>query len=212
MKPIRRTLILASASLGVAVRAALGVLGVLGVVGTSQAQSAAKFPMKVAHLESPTQPRHQAFLKVAELVRTRTNGEVDMQLFPAGQLGSGRQIVEGVQFGTIESTMMPVSFIAGFNPSVSILDIPYLFPTDRAKSQQLRQSAFGKAVLESFNSRQLLGRLGSSVSLRMRTRPCGVSRAEQGAHHFRERVNGPILAVVFLPHTIRMTAALWDWN
>ncbi|MFM9885059.1 MAG: TRAP transporter substrate-binding protein [Burkholderiales bacterium] len=151
MRPLRRALILAFASLGVAALAALGI------VGTSQAQSSAKFPMKVAHLESPTQPRHQAFLKVAELVRTRTNGEVDMQLYPAGQLGSARQIVEGVQFGTIESTMMPVSFIAGFNPSVSILDIPYLFPTDRARSQQLRQSVFGKAVLESFNSRQLLG-------------------------------------------------------
>lgn len=146
MKSIRRSLIAGCAS-----------LAALGLAGAAQAQSSAKFPMKVAHLESPTQPRHQAFLKVAELVRTRTNGEVDMQLFPAAQLGNARQIMEGVQFGTIESTMMPVSFVAGFNPAVSILDIPYLYPTDRAKSQQLRQSAFGKAVLESFTSRQLLG-------------------------------------------------------
>ena len=135
----------------------LGCAAAAGVAlaGAAAAQSA-KYPMKIAHLESPTQPRHQALLKVAELVKSRTNGEVDMQVFPAAQLGNARQEVEGVQFGTIEATMMPAAFIAGFNPAVSILDIPYLFPTDRAKSQQLRNSAFGKAVLDSFSSRQLV--------------------------------------------------------
>ena len=123
--------------------------------GAGQAQTSTKFPMKVAHLESPTQPRHQGLLKVAELVRSRTGGEVDMQVYPAAQLGNARQQVEGVQFGTVEASMMPAAFIAGFNPAVSVLDIPYLFPSDRAKSQRLRESAFGKAVLESFASRQL---------------------------------------------------------
>jgi tripartite ATP-independent transporter DctP family solute receptor len=146
MSPFRRSFI-----------AAAVCAAALALSGSAVAQSKAKYPMKVGHLESPTQPRHQAFLKVAELVKQRTNGEVEMQLFPAAQLGNARQQVEGVQFGTIEATMMPAAFIAGFNPAVSVLDIPYLFPTDRAKSQQLRSSAFGKAVLDSFSSRQLLG-------------------------------------------------------
>ncbi len=128
----------------------------LGAAGAAQAQSKAKYTMKIAHLEAPTQPRHQGLLKVAELVRSRTNGEVEIQLYPASQLGNARQMVEGVQFGTIEATMMPGAFLGGFNPAVSVLDIPYLFPTDRAKSQRLRESAFGQAILNSFNSRGLL--------------------------------------------------------
>ena len=147
MNSIRRSFALAAAS--------LLVLG-LGA-GAAQAQSKAKYVTRIGHLESPTQPRHQGLTKVAELVRARTDGEVDMQIFPAAQLGNARQQVEGVQFGTIEATMMPVAFVAGFNPAVSVLDIPYLFPSDRAKSQQLRESAFGKAVLDSFSSRQLVG-------------------------------------------------------
>ncbi len=147
MNSLRRSLVVAAASL-----AALGV-----GAGAAHAQSKAKFPMKIGHLESPTQARHQGLTMVAHLVRSRTSGEVDMQIFPAAQLGNARQQVEGVQFGTIEATMMPVAFVAGFNPAVSILDVPYLFPTDRAKSQRLRESAFGKAVLESFSSRQLVG-------------------------------------------------------
>ena len=126
-------------------------------LGVAHAQPKAKYTMKIAHLEAPTQPRHQGLVKVGELVKSRTNGEVEIQLFPASQLGNARQMVEGVQFGTIEATMMPAAFLGGFNPAVSILDIPYVFPTDRAKSQQLRESAFGKAILDSFKSRQLLG-------------------------------------------------------
>ena len=127
-----------------------------GFAGAAAAQSKAKYTMKIAHLEAPTQPRHLGLLKVGELVKARTNGEVEVQLFPASQLGNARQMVEGVQFGTIEATMMPAAFLGGFNPAVSVLDIPYLFPTDRAKSQRLRESAFGQAILNSFNSRGLL--------------------------------------------------------
>jgi len=136
------------------VKTLLAASAALVFSGPAVAQS--KFPMKIAHLESPIQPRHQALLKVAELVKSRSNGEVDIQLFPAAQLGNARQQVEGVQFGTIESSMMPAAFIAGFNPVVSILDIPYIYPSDRAKSQQLRSSAFGRAILDSFASRQLV--------------------------------------------------------
>jgi tripartite ATP-independent transporter DctP family solute receptor len=144
MSPFRRRILLALAA------AALAPCG-------AQAQPKAKYPMKLGHLEAPTQPRHQGLAKVAELVKARTNGEVDIQIYPASQLGNARQMVEGVQFGTIEATMMPAAFLGGFNPAVSILDIPYIFPTDRAKSQQLRDSAFGRAILESFGTRNLHG-------------------------------------------------------
>src|SRR3954469_12457308 len=128
----------------------------VGLAGAAAGQPKAKYTMKIAHLEAPTQPRHLGLLKVGELVKARTNGEVEVQLFPASQLGNARQMVEGVQFGTIEATMMPAAFLGGFNPAVSVLDIPYLFPTDRAKSERLRESAFGQAILNSFNSRGLL--------------------------------------------------------
>ena len=138
-------------------RLLLGLAAAALAAGTAHAQPKARYVMKIGHLEAPTQPRHQGLAKVAELVKARTNGELEIQLFPASQLGNARQMVEGVQFGTIEATMMPAAFLGGFNPAVSILDIPYVFPTDRAKSQQLRESAFGRAILESFGSRNLLG-------------------------------------------------------
>ena len=120
------------------------------------AQAKAKFTARIGHLEAPTQPRHQGLLKVAQLVKERTNGEVEFQIFDSSKLGNARQMNEGTQMGSIEGTVSPAAFLAGFNPAVSILDIPYLYPTSRVASQKLRQSAFGKAILDSFSSRGLV--------------------------------------------------------
>jgi C4-dicarboxylate-binding protein DctP len=124
--------------------------------GPALAQSKAKYSAKVGHLEAPTQPRHLGLVKVAELVKARTGGEVELQLFPSSQLGNARQMIEGTQLGTEESTVMPAAFLGGFNPAISILDIPYLFPSDRAAAQKLRGGRFGRALLDSFASRGLV--------------------------------------------------------
>ena len=128
-------------------------LAALGLAGAAHAQSKAKYSARIGHLESPQQPRHQALMKVVELVRARTNGEVEMQIFPSSQLGNARQMIEATQLGTNEGTVMPAAFLGGFNPAVSVLDIPYLLPSDRAAAQRLRGGAFGQAILDSFAAR-----------------------------------------------------------
>lgn len=128
-------------------------LAVCMVAGSAAIAGAAKYEARIGHLESPLQPRHKGLEKVAKLVKERTNGEVEFKLFPSSQLGNQRQMNEGVQFGTIEGTVSPAAFLGGFNPAVSIMDIPFLLPADRAKAQELRQGAFGKAVLKTFDSK-----------------------------------------------------------
>lgn len=113
---------------------------------------AAEFVAKIGHLESTQQSRHIFLEKVAKLVKERTDGAVEFQIYPQGQLGSQREMTEGVQLGTIQATVAPAAFLGGFNPAVSILDIPYLLPQDDEQAQKLRSGAFGKAVCDSFNS------------------------------------------------------------
>ncbi len=136
---------------------ATGGLAAAGLVaGEAFAQGAARYTAKVAHLENPTQPRHRGLEKVASLVKERTRGEVEFKLYPSSQLGQARQQIEGTQFGAIECTVMPAAFLGGFNPVVSIFDIPFLLPEDRAKAMELRTGPFGQYVLDSFKSRGLV--------------------------------------------------------
>ncbi len=125
--------------------------------GPALAQGAAKYVAKVAHLESPLQPRHKGLEQVAALVKQRTNGEVEFKIYPARQLGPARQEIEGVQFGAIECTVMPAAFLGGFNPVVAIFDIPFLYPEDSEKANAIRTGALGKFVLDSFSKRGFVG-------------------------------------------------------
>lgn len=120
---------------------------------TSTPVFAADFTAKIGHLESDQQSRHVHLLKVAELVKDRTNGAVEFQIFPSAQLGNQREMTEGVQLGTLEATVSPAAFIGGFNPAVSILDIPFLLPADADKAQALREGEFGTALLDSFSTK-----------------------------------------------------------
>jgi C4-dicarboxylate-binding protein DctP len=112
---------------------------------------------KIGHLESPQQSRHVFLEKVAALVAERTDGAVEFELFPQGQLGNQRQMTEGVQLGTLEATVSPAAFLGGFNPAISVLDIPYLLPADEDKAQALREGPFGAALLDTFASRGVVG-------------------------------------------------------
>ncbi|HEY0918963.1 TRAP transporter substrate-binding protein [Devosia sp.] len=122
----------------------------VGILATVMPVVAQQFTARIGHLESDQQPRHKGLVMVADLVKERTGGAVEFQLFPAGQLGQAREMNEGVQLGVLEGTVSPAAFLAGFNPAVSILDVPYLYPADREQSAALRNGAFGQAVLDSF--------------------------------------------------------------
>lgn len=132
-------------------RSAIGFVGLIAAAAVAGSPALAQeFHARIGHLESAQQARHQGLEMVAELVRERTDGAVGFELFPAGQLGQAREMNEGVQLGVIEGTVSPAAFLAGFNPAVSVLDIPFLYPADRDLAAELRNGAFGDAVLDSF--------------------------------------------------------------
>lgn len=118
-----------------------------GLFGEATAQT---YTARIGHLENPDQPRHIALMRVAELVSERTDGEVEFTIFPSSQLGGQREMNEGVQLGTLEGTVSATSWMAGFNPYVTILDIPYFIPNDPEHAQELRESEFGQRLLQTF--------------------------------------------------------------
>ncbi|MBZ0216247.1 MAG: TRAP transporter substrate-binding protein [Fimbriimonadaceae bacterium] len=130
-----------------------GGLSIIAVTGSW----AAEFVAKIGHLESPAQSRHVHLEKVAKLVAERTGGAVEFQIFPQAQLGNQREMTEGVQLGVIQGTVSPAAFLGGFNATVSILDIPFLYPADSDAAQNLREGAFGDALLASFNDKGVVG-------------------------------------------------------
>ncbi|WP_319518862.1 TRAP transporter substrate-binding protein [uncultured Martelella sp.] len=69
-------------------------------------------------------------------VEAKTDGAIEVQLFPANQLGQIPATVEGVAMGTIEVTAPASSFFVQYDKKFEVLDVPGLFG-DLAEAQKV---------------------------------------------------------------------------
>ena len=86
--------------------------------------------LKLGHvLPGGDHPYQQGAVKFSELVQSRTNGRIKIDIFPSGQLGGERDMVEGLKIGTLDLviTASPVAGAVANDRKVFLLDIPYLF-------------------------------------------------------------------------------------
>ena len=86
--------------------------------------------LKIAHILPAGDPRDLGARKLEELVEADPACEIDIQVYPSGQLGMFKDINEGVQFGSIEMSIMPASYIVGTEPLFGVFDLPFFWPAD----------------------------------------------------------------------------------
>lgn len=69
----------------------------------------------------------QGLQKFAELVKERSGGELEVEIYPDGQLGNLAESVEQVQNGIIDMTTAVPSILAEFVPELQVFGVPFLF-------------------------------------------------------------------------------------
>ncbi len=62
-----------------------------------------------------------------EVVEERTDGRYVFRHFPSSGLGGEREVIEGVQLGTVEATIVSSGTLANFVEEAGVFDIPFLF-------------------------------------------------------------------------------------
>lgn len=103
--------------------------------------------LRYAHFQaaSLSAPKHAAALAFESCVEGKTSGGIDVQIFPASQLGDGGQVIEGLQLGTVQMAVVhdgPVS--AAYKP-FAVLALPFLFD-DQAMAWAVMDGPFGEAL------------------------------------------------------------------
>jgi len=107
---------------------ALSFAVVLIVLWNGPASAQYKATMKLASATAPDHPYNVGAQKFADLIKERTNGRIQIKIYPSLQLGKGeREMLEGVQQGAIDLLVTSTGPLGGFSPSINILDFPFLF-------------------------------------------------------------------------------------
>ena len=69
---------------------------------------------------------HQVALNWAAAVEKDSGGRIKAQVYPASQLGSIPRQIEGVQFGSIQASLIPPEFFVGVDPRFEVMAAPGL--------------------------------------------------------------------------------------
>ncbi|MFA9424557.1 MAG: TRAP transporter substrate-binding protein DctP, partial [Sedimentibacter sp.] len=80
-----------------------------------------------AHVSAETTSTHQAALKFKELVEANSNGQLKVNVYPTGQLGGDRELIENTQNGSITAMVSSPAPQVNFVQSATIFDAPFVF-------------------------------------------------------------------------------------
>lgn len=75
----------------------------------------------------PSHPQVLMMERIAKEVKEKTSGRIDVQLFPNGQLGAGKDMMEAVSAGAQQMTTDGAAALGAFLPQLSIIEAPYLW-------------------------------------------------------------------------------------
>ncbi len=108
----------------------------------SLAASAQEIKIRFAHSLSPSEPAHLAAEYFAKNVAARTNGKVQITVFPAEQLGPGKDVNEMIRQGANVMNITDPGYLSDFVPDVGVLNGPYLIKTPQDYDKLLASAWF----------------------------------------------------------------------
>ncbi len=134
------------------------VAAILMAVTFNSCQSEKKHKvLKLAHGLDPSHPVHKAMVFMSERVKENSNGKMELEIYPSGQLGSEQQCVELLQIGSLAITKVSAAVMESFTENFQVLGLPYIFRS-KQHSFNVLDGNVGKELLtstEKFNIRGL---------------------------------------------------------
>ncbi|WMS44893.1 TRAP transporter substrate-binding protein [Acuticoccus sp. MNP-M23] len=95
------------------------------LVGLSAAH-AEDLTLKLGHLANEENVWHKAALKFAEELKMRTDGRIEVEVYPNESLGKEIDLINGMQLGTADMTITGES-LQNWAPMAALLAVPYAY-------------------------------------------------------------------------------------
>ena len=83
--------------------------------------------LKLSHHCTEGDSNDILFNKFAELVKEKTNGEIEIDIYANGQLYGQKDALEALKLGTLDMAMSDTALWANYDPACGVMDMPYMF-------------------------------------------------------------------------------------
>lgn len=112
--------------------------------------------LRVGHTLDSSHVVHKSLEYMSERLSHYSNGEMALKLYPNGQLGSEREMVELLQIGSLAMTKVSAAAMEGFVADMQVFSLPYIFRS-RDHRWNVLQGEVGNDILASIEQAHLTG-------------------------------------------------------
>ena len=112
--------------------------------------------LKLAENQPKGNPITEGMEKFAELVKEKTNGSVEIEVYTDAQLGDEASTIEQIEMGTLDFARVNTSALAATVDEVGIFTLPYVFVSTEHKYRVL-DGEVGDSVMKSLENYGMVG-------------------------------------------------------
>ena len=142
---------------------AAGILALMNLTGCAfphkkddTVENKPELILRYAENQPEDYPTTQAALDFARRVEEKTNGRVKIAVYSGGELGAEQSVIQQMQFGGIDFARVSLSQLAGYLPSLSVLQLPFLY-RDADQMWRVLDGAIGDEFLATLDGIDLTG-------------------------------------------------------
>jgi tripartite ATP-independent transporter DctP family solute receptor len=131
---------------------ALCLLSIMAFAGSANAATT----IKIGHVLNTDHSWHKCLIGFAADVKKETKGRVIVQVYPSGQLGNEKDVVEGLSMQTIDGGLVGGGSFQPIEPKMGIEALPYAWPTHQA-AYKAYDGKLGKSLIALLAKKGIIG-------------------------------------------------------
>lgn len=153
------------------------------------AAQAQAMKLTLGHGAAPGNPRHEAAVKFAEVLKAKTAGRIEVQVAPSAQLGDDAAMVTAVRTGALDMTANSQGAVSAAVPEYAAFGMPFMFSSpaqafkllDGPLGRELADKSAAKGMVllgtwdngirQMTNSKHPIGKVEDMKGLKMRVPP-----------------------------------------
>ncbi|HYI89791.1 MAG TPA: DctP family TRAP transporter solute-binding subunit [Beijerinckiaceae bacterium] len=116
----------------------------------------ADYKLRLGHATTPESTQHAAALKFAELVKERSKGAIELNVFPGSSLGTDQQMINLTRGGAVDIVFSGSSNFNGIVAETAALELPYVF-RDPGHVYKVLDGKIGQTLLDELGKHNLKG-------------------------------------------------------
>jgi TRAP-type C4-dicarboxylate transport system substrate-binding protein len=128
----------------------LALVGYTGAANAATDHANATVVIKMASTVATTHPSTVALQTVARIIDTKTHGQVQLQVYPNGQLGGQNDLLQALKTNTIQMYIQNPPVTSTLDPMIGVFGAPYLFNSPAAVVRAWK-SRVGQSIVAHFD-------------------------------------------------------------